>query len=121
MQEPTHPLERDKKSSKQTHYMDQESAPEDVEYNLFTLPNENSAPYLLDVSLNDVLVKMELDTGASVSVINEATYREIQRQTFVTPLQPAESKLRSYTGEYRESHSSKPGMEIRRCASLFML
>ena len=94
----TQPQEQDK-SKKSTHYMEQ-STSEDVEYNLFTLSNKSPEPYRVDVFLNDVLVEMELDTGASVSVINDATYRNIQQQTFVTPLQPTESKLRSYTGEH---------------------
>jgi len=78
----------------------EQSTSEDVEYNLFTLFNKSPEPYRVDVFLNDVLVEMELDTGASVSVINDATYRNIQQQTFVTPLQPTESKLRSYTWEH---------------------
>ena len=53
----------------------------------------------LDVFLNNVPVKMELDTGASVSVINEPTYRSIQEQTSALPLQPTETKLRTYTGD----------------------
>ena len=43
---------------------------------------------------------MELDTGAAVSLINETTYKEIRRQSFVSPLQPAQSKLRTYTGHH---------------------
>lgn len=42
---------------------------------------------------------MQLDTGAAVSVISEATYKRIQRESHVSPLQPAESTLRTYTGE----------------------
>ena len=56
----------------------EQSTSEDVEYNLFTLFNKSPEPYRVDVFLNDVLVEMELDTGASVSVINDATYRNIQ-------------------------------------------
>jgi hypothetical protein len=40
---------------------------------------------------------MELDTGAAVSVINEATYRGIQQT--LPPLQPATGPLRTYTGD----------------------
>jgi hypothetical protein len=55
---------------------------------------------LLEVHLNDVPVQMELDTGATVSIITNATYKHIQRKSFVSALQPADSKLRAYTGHY---------------------
>jgi hypothetical protein len=55
---------------------------------------------MLEVHLNDIPVQMELDTGAAVSIITNATYKRIQRESFVSALQPAESKLRAYTGHH---------------------
>ena len=89
-----------KKANKNAHHLDQDVSSDEVEYEMFKLSNKGAAPYLLDVFLNDVSVKMELDTGASVSVITTATYRRIQQQAYVAPLQPTETKLRSYSGEY---------------------
>ena len=94
--------EQGKKTVKSTHYMDQESSAEqstDEEHDLFCLTSAQSEPYQLDVVLNDVPVKMELDTGASVLVLNKATYDSIRQQTFTAPFQPVESNLRTYTGE----------------------
>ena len=72
---------QDKKTSKPTHYVAEQPSSESEDeshHHLFTITHNPSKPYLLDVFLNNVPVKMELDTGASVSVINEPTYRSIQ-------------------------------------------
>ena len=53
----------------------------------------------LDLLLNDVPVTMELDTGAAVSVINESTFDSIRQVPGDSPLYPAKSKLKSYTGQ----------------------
>jgi len=45
------------------------------------------------VFLNDILVEMELDTGVSVLVINNATYRNIQQQTLSLPPTSSEQAL----------------------------
>ena len=60
----------------------------------------DTQPYILEVHLNDVLVQMELDTGAAVSIITDATYKRIQRESFVSALQPADSMLQAYTGHH---------------------
>ena len=43
---------------------------------------------------------MEIDTGAAVSIISESTYSNIRQRSFVSPIQPADSKLRTYTGDH---------------------
>ena len=43
---------------------------------------------------------MQLDTGASVSVIDESTYHKIQKQSYVLPLQPAKNVLKTYTDQH---------------------
>ena len=53
----------------------------------------------MDLHLNDVPVQIELDTGASVSVLNQATYERISKNGAWPPLQPPQVKLKSYTGE----------------------
>lgn len=57
---------------------------------------------MMDVVLNNVPVKMELHTDAAVSIIGESTYNNIRQQSFVSPLQLADSKLRTYTGHHIE-------------------
>lgn len=41
---------------------------------------------------------MELDTGASLTVINESTYNQVQQQSSVPQLQPTQQVLKSYSG-----------------------
>ena len=55
---------------------------------MHVLGDEHSPPYFLDLILNDVPVKMELDTGAAVSIINEATLESIRQSSGDLPLHP---------------------------------
>ena len=50
------------------HYLEREPTAAEEVGNMFLLSDKTSAPYLLQLQLNGVPVKMELDTGASVSV-----------------------------------------------------
>lgn len=68
-------------------------------YGLYTIRDEHFEPIIVDISLNTVPVRMELDTGASVSVISHSTYLAIKRQGRDAPLQPSQVKLKSYTGQ----------------------
>ena len=53
---------------------------------------------MLDVTLNNVPLQMELDTGASVSVLNKDTYKSIRQQSYLAPVANPVNELRSYTG-----------------------
>ena len=56
---------------------------------------------MIDLKLNDTPVKMELDTGAAVSLISEAT----KNQLFPTlPLAKSNALLRTYSGERLKVH-----------------
>ena len=66
---------------------------------LNTIRNPGQEPIYMNISLNDVSVQMELDTGASVSVINKATYDRINVNGSLPPLQAPQVLLKSYTGE----------------------
>ena len=83
------------------HYMESGDSDEseDSAYNLFTITDPKSAPILVEVVLNSIPVQMELDTGASVSVLSNSTYLDLQRQGHALPLQPSPVKLKSYTGD----------------------
>ena len=50
------------------------------------------------VRANGVDLPMEIDTGTSVSVINEETYPTSWSAKQRPPLQPTDARLRSYTG-----------------------
>ena len=84
--------------SKRSNYL--EAQEDDAAYTLFTLHGSNSNPITLDLALNNVPVKVELDTGAAVSVISHSTYLNICSQSQAVPaLQPSLVKLKTYTGE----------------------
>ena len=50
------------------------------------------------MKLNSVDMEMEVDTGASVSIMSEEKFQQFQGSTSVT-LQPSKAKLFTYTGE----------------------
>ena len=70
-----------------------------MNYSLFTLQNNASKPIVLKVSLNGVPTNMELDTGASTSVLSEATYKLLLEQEKVAVLEPSAVQLKTYTGQ----------------------
>ena len=82
----------------QEHPATQESL-SDTEYGLNVVINEHSDPYLVDVHVNDIPVKMELDTGAAVSVINSGTFDLVKQTHPELTLLQAESNLKTYTGQ----------------------
>ena len=69
-------------------------------YSLFTLGSRKNKPWMVDLLVNGKQVSMQIDTGASVSVINFETYTSL----WSSPLPPLvinepRPKLRTYTGE----------------------
>ena len=50
------------------------------------------------LNVNGVELQMEVDTGASASIISQTTYQK-SWPTHAPPLQPSNVKLRTYTGE----------------------
>ena len=65
-------------------------------YDLFQLSTINADnAIVLNVHLNDISIQMELDTGASVSIISLATYNHLQS----SPLESSDIKLKTYSGE----------------------
>ena len=89
----THQVSTDLDESAQENQEDQ-SAP----YGLFMLTQQKVSPIMVQISLNQVEIPMELDTGASLSVISEMTYQKIW-DGLGPPLQPTDVRLKTYTGE----------------------
>uniref|UniRef100_A0A1X7VSQ8 Peptidase A2 domain-containing protein n=1 Tax=Amphimedon queenslandica TaxID=400682 RepID=A0A1X7VSQ8_AMPQE len=54
-----------------------------------------SKPITLTVKLNDCPIEMELDTGASLSVMGETTFQSLLGNT--VPIEPTEVRLHTYT------------------------
>ena len=69
----------------------------DDEYGLYTVSGGRTEPILVDVTINGIETKMEVDTGASVSLVSEDTYELITTEK--THLRKVKDKLLTYTGE----------------------
>ena len=95
-----HPLEREMVDKPKprvcTHCVHLDKEQEDV-YMLFHLGEKNKAPYLVELSVNEAPLCMEVDTGAAVSLISEATYQSLGDPP--PQLRPTTVRLRTYSGE----------------------
>ena len=81
-------------------YIDEDQrGPDPDAYDMFTLTDKFYDPIVIQVTINGVPIKMEMDTGASVSVISKATYQMISSRTGIEKLQESTVKLKTYTGE----------------------
>ena len=76
---------------------------------MFSLPGQ-AKPIMLSVKLQDNLIQMELDTGAALSIIGEATYQEIFGKD-ISWTQPTPDTL------YGVKLLKSPKSQIRRSAS----
>ena len=54
---------------------------------------------MVTVEINSTTLNMEVDTGASHSLVSETTYNQLKTQTDLPPLQSTTAELRTYTGE----------------------
>lgn len=71
---------------------------EDSPYALYCVTTHTAAPILATVKVNGVSLTMEVDTGASLSLVSEETYHQLW-QLNQPQLQPSEKVLSTYTGE----------------------
>jgi len=78
--------------------VNKEEEPGEV-YTMFHTTSGKIDPMYVTVTVNEKPVKMEVDTGAGVSIISEATYRSIWKKGQAPPIQPTKINLRTYTGE----------------------
>ena len=71
---------------------------DDYEYNMFTVEDPTAELIIYqEVCINKVPVKMEVDTGASISVVSEETYKVIQDRGHTQQLHLSEIRLKTYT------------------------
>ncbi|KAL9982685.1 hypothetical protein ACROYT_G004758 [Oculina patagonica] len=68
-------------------------------YSLFTLGGKRPLPYKVQLSVGGQALEMEVDTGASLSVISEGTCKHLVSQNGAPPLEKSGIVLRTYTGE----------------------
>ena len=69
------------------------------EYTLCQASDQNTAPIRTAIKINHRDVQMEVDTGASVSVMSETTWKKLQGVCWRSSLSQTSERLRTYTGE----------------------
>ena len=69
------------------------------DYSIYNLTGPPVKPLVVSVKLNSVELEMELDTGASISAISEATYNGLRPQGKAPAIQESQVKLKTDSGE----------------------
>ena len=84
--------------SRSTHHIetDTDNEVEDSVYTMFTLPSSKQDPIQITVDVDNYALPMELDTGASLSIISETVYKNLPS---APKLQSTSAQLKTYTGE----------------------
>ena len=111
-------------NSRRTHQIavDSENASDTSDsYEMFNLSGTQGKPYFVNVQLNNCDLEMEIDTGASLSIMSEQTYHSLWPIQSRPELQPTTVKLHTYTKEpikvlgiitvhvcYKEQNKSMP-------------
>ena len=84
------------KAVKSLHLEDAEELEELVEYKLNTVVGERDKPLVVTVEIEGKELKMEVDTGAAVSLVSYETYCQLLPEI---ALSPSNVVLRTYSGE----------------------
>ena len=91
------------KSRQTTHHMTATGSDSDTSetYSMFKVGKDRDQmkPYQVDLSVNDEKLSMEIDTGASVSVISESAYKAMEKPP---QLKKSNKQLYTYTGNQLE-------------------
>ena len=66
---------------------------------MYPVTGPNAKPWQTPISVEDHNLVMEVDTGAAVMVVSEATFNQVGGVSLIPQLHPSMVKLRSYTGE----------------------
>ena len=72
---------------------------EERAYTLFALSSPPGGPLKIKILVNDSLLEMEIDTSAALSIIGEATYKQLWVKDKTPRLFHTSTVLRTYTGE----------------------
>lgn len=92
------------KPGKATHHLQEEEEPQEEEcsfnmFNVHAISQPRADPIYATLKVNGADLKMEVDTGASVSVLSENAYHQLWKATKAPALKKSAIKLRTYTGE----------------------
>ena len=82
---------------KGTHHVTEEG--EAPEYTLYHIPSTSSRPLLVIVTLDNAETQMEVDTGATLSIISMTTYKQLWSRQQAPRLRASNATLKTYTGE----------------------
>ena len=99
-----HPRQKDTHQiqSQDTHQVQPDEASGDMEsgeYNLFNVKDRNNHPMQVTATINGANLLLEVDTGATLSIISQNTYETLLADGKPPLLQPSGARLRTYTGE----------------------
>lgn len=67
-------------------------------YTIYSIPYKRIQPIKVTLRLNQIPIEMEVDTGASLSIINQSTFAALQHHDKTIVLKPTQVKFRTYTG-----------------------
>jgi len=62
------------------------------DYSMYTLTGPPVKPLVVSVKLNNADLEMELDTGASISIVSKATYNRLWSQEKAPPIHESQAK-----------------------------
>ena len=68
-------------------------------YTMYNISNQGANPWSVTVQADRADLRMEIDTGASVSIISRATYQATWLENERPVLQPSRASLSTFTGE----------------------
>ena len=87
-------------STKLTNTVAEETADDSSEYSMYCLRTSTShKPWSIELQIQGVPARMEIDTGATLSIISKATYDAMWPIQDAPSIQPTDAKLHTYTGE----------------------
>ena len=61
--------------------------------------NAKIDPYHVEMDINGTSTRMEIDTGAAMTILSEDTFRQVEKGQEVSRLKPTKARLRTYTGK----------------------
>ena len=96
----TKPVSSEQRSRTQrAHLLREDEEDPSTVYSMFKVSARKSSPLYVSIQAHQKTLNMELDTGASVSVISEGTFQSTWGKEHAPRLQPSDAKLHTYTGE----------------------
>ena len=90
--------ERSQRNSQHTNTVEENETQSEEFYDLYTVTKNDKNPIYVTDSSQKTL-KMEIDTGAAVSIISKLTYDTLWSSNDAPPLERVAITLRTYTGE----------------------